>query len=206
MVKNHLKTLAVPKTWPVNRRMKTFVTKPDSGPHRLGFSVPLNFILRDILKHADTNKEVKKILQNNKVLVDGKQRKSTRFPVGIFDTFRIDETKTFFRIILNGKGKIDLVAIKGEESKIKPCKITGKTILRNAKTQINLYDGKSIIVDKDVYKVGDSVLLSLPEAGIKKHLKLEKNAVVFFIGGKHIGKVGIVEDIKGNKIIYKIIV
>ena len=70
------------------------------------------------------------------------------------------------------------------------------------KLQLNLYDGKNIISDKTSYKVGDSVLLSLPEHKVSKHLTLSKKSAIFLIGGKHIGSYGNVDDIINNKITY----
>jgi len=39
---------------------------------------------------------------------------------------------------------------------------------------------------------------------INTHIKLEKGSTIFLIGGKHLGETGTIEDITGNKIIYKI--
>ena len=100
------------------------------------------------------------------------------------------------------EGKIDLIKINKEESLLKPCKIIGKTIVRG-KLQLNLFDGKNILADKNLYKVGDTLLLSLPGQKISKHLKLDKKSAIFLTGGKHIGEIGNVEDIIKNKVIYK---
>src|SRR3989344_4386394 len=105
-------------------------------------------------------------------------------------------------IKIDGKGRKEVVKIKHDEAKSKPAKIVGKTMVKG-KLQLNLYDGKNITADKSDYKVGDSVLLSLPEQKIMKHLKLEKKAAILLTGGKHIGETGHVEDISGTKIIYK---
>tara|TARA_Y100000310_G_scaffold167856_1_gene167803 strand:- start:12599 stop:13330 length:732 start_codon:yes stop_codon:yes gene_type:complete len=203
MGKNHLKTLAAPKTWPLKRRLRKYVLRPYPGPHNLRFSMPLNVILRDLINISENTKETKKILFSKNVLVDGKRRKEVKFPVGIFDCISIKETNQNFRIILNEKGKLDFIEIKDEENSIKPSKIIGKTMMKNSKIQLNLNDGKNITLDKGDQKVGDTLILSLPDWNISKHLKLEKNAIVFFTGGKHIGSTGTVEEIRGSKIIYK---
>ncbi|MEK6839814.1 MAG: 30S ribosomal protein S4e, partial [Nanoarchaeota archaeon] len=79
------------------------------------------------------------------------------------------------------------------DPKEKSCKIIGKHTLRKKKIQINLYDGKNIVVDKDSYKVGDTVIVA--EGKIKRHIKLEKGSLIYLTGGKHIGKVGKLIDI-----------
>ena len=202
MGKDHLARLAAPKTWQIDRKGTVFITKPVSGPHGLQSGMPINVILKEMLKYAATTREVKKILNTNEVKVDGTARKDFRFPVGIFDTLEFPSINEQFRIILNKSGKLDLVKIKKEEASVKPSKIVGKTMAKG-KLQLNLYDGKNILVSGGNYTVGDSVLLSLPDQKITKHLKLDKKSSIFLVGGKHTGEIGHVEDIIQNKIIYK---
>lgn len=199
---SHLKRLAAPKTWPIKRKAARFVAKPVSGPHSLVIGMTLNEILKEVLNYATTTREVRKILNTHQIKIDGKARKDFRFPIGVFDTIEFTNINEYFRVILNTKGKLGLVKLKKEEVTIKPCKIIGKTMVRG-KLQLNFYDGKNIFVDKNNYKVGDTIVLSLPEHKIDKHLKLDKKSTIFLIGGKHIGELGSVEDIVGAKIIYK---
>lgn len=202
MAKNHLKSLAAPKTWPIDRKKAKFILRPMPGPHDMELSMPLGVILKDILGYSTTSRETRLLLQNKNVFVDRIRRMDLAFPVGIFDIISVDELGSL-RVTLNDKGKIDFVSIDDKESKLKVCKIIGKSILKNAKIQLNLYDGRNAVVDKDSYKVGDSLLVSLPDAQIKKHLKLEKSSIVFLTGGKHKGSAGKVEGISGDKIIYR---
>ena len=202
MGKNHLKRLAAPKTWHVKRKGNKFITKQVPGQQSISSGMPLNALFKEVLNYANTTREVKKIINTKDIKIDGKARKDFRFPIGIFDILEFTNTNEYFRIVLNKKGKIGLVKIKKEESSTKPCKIIGKTMV-GGNLQLNLYDGKNIIVDKNNFKVGDSVILTLPEQKISKHLKLDKKSTIFLIGGKHIGEIGNVDDIIKNKIIYK---
>lgn len=202
MAKNHLTRLAAPKTWHIKRRGELFITKPDAGPHSLSLCMPLNVLLKEVLHYANTTGEIKKVLRSNEIKIDGKSRKNFRFPVGIFDTIEFTGLKEHFRVMLSSQGQICMVKISKEESLLKPSKIIGKTMVKG-KLQLNLYDGKNILADNKSYKVGDTLLLSLPDQKIKQHLKLDKKSAIFLIGGKHIGEVGNVEDIIENKIIYR---
>lgn len=202
MAKNHMARLAAPKTWPIKRRGKTFITKQNAGPHSLTLSIPLNILLKEMLGSAKNTTESQKLLNLNKVEVDCRQRKDARFPVGIFDTLQFSNVNESFRVSLNKKGKIFLANIKKEEALLKPAKITGKKMVKG-RLQLNLYDGKNIIAESSNYKVGDTLLISLPEHKIIKHLKLDKKSTIFLIGGKHIGEIGTIEDIIHNNIIYK---
>lgn len=190
----HLKRLNAPKSWPIKKRKGIkFITKPLPGPHSLNKSLPLNVLLKDILNYAQTTREVKKILNENKILVNNLVRKDQGFPVGCMDTISIPSISEYYRLVYNERGKFILKPIKKEEAGFKLHKIQNKTMLKGNKIQLNLEDGKNILVPKDGYKVGDSVLLENNK--IKKHLKLEKNALIFLTAGKHIGKVGILEEV-----------
>ncbi|MAH33383.1 30S ribosomal protein S4e [archaeon] len=200
----HLNRHFAPKTWKIKRKGIKYITKPSPGPHKKSISVPLNVVLRDILDYASNNKESRHILETKNVTIDGIRRKDYRFPVGLFDVLSLNEIDEHFRIILTKMGKIDLIKVSKDESSIKICKITGKSVVKG-KIQLNLYDGKSKLVTDKSYKVGDSILLSLGKGKneIKKHVGLGKNVLVYLTGGKHIGQVGKVQDIKGNRIVYK---
>ncbi|MBI3026806.1 30S ribosomal protein S4e [Candidatus Woesearchaeota archaeon] len=202
MGKSHLKRLAAPKTWNVKRKGIKFIIKPLPGPHSLNTGMPLDTFLKEIFCYANTTREAKKILNAGEVKIDGKTRKDFRHPVGIFDIFEFTGTKEFFRVMLNRKGKLNLIKIGKEESALKPCKIINK-IMTNGKLQLNLFDGRNVLVDKNSYKVGDTILLSLPEQKISKHLKLDKKSTVFLTGGRHIGEIGTIENVFGDKVIYK---
>lgn len=202
MANNHLKRLAAPKTWQIERKGPKFVLKPVPGPHKIELSMPLGIILKEILKQANTLKEVKKILNSGGIKVDGVERNDFRFPIGIFDVIQLTTLDENYRVILNRRGKISLIKIGKEESSTKPCKITGKTMVKG-KLQLNLYDGKSILVDNNSYKVGDTIILSLPENKISKHIKLDRKSAIILIGGKHIGEVGNVDEIIERRVVYK---
>jgi small subunit ribosomal protein S4e len=199
----HLKRFFSPKSWNVKVKGIKFITKPSPGTHKIKFSMPLDVILRDILNYADTKREVKLILNKGNVLVDGIPRKDHRFPVGLFDVLSILDLKLHFRMVLDKKGKLNLIKIDEKESMLKLCKVTGKSIVKS-KVQLNLFDGKNIIVEKEGYKLGDALLITLGKKNaIKEHIKLEKNIMIYLTGGKHIGQTGKVQDIIGNRILYK---
>ena len=202
MSKKHLKRFAAPKTWHINRKNNKFVTKPVPGPHSLELGIPINILLKEALGYANTPREAKKIINIHEIKIDGVARKNLKFPVGVFDTIEVINTNQRFRVILDRNGNIKLTEINKDEISFKPCKIIGKTLVRG-KLQLNLYDGNNILADNNSYKVGDTLLLSLPQKRIIKHLRLDKKSTIFLIGGKHIGETGNVEDITGNKVVYK---
>ncbi len=203
MAKKHLKRCATPITWNIKRKGSTFVTRPNPGPHPIKMCMPINMILTGIIKCARTTKEVRKLLYLNEVLVDGRRVKETCFPVGILDVIQLKASKQNYRIVLNKKGKLSTIEIDENNAKQKISQVTKKTVIKGGKVQLNLSDSRNIIVEKDDYKTGDSVLIELPSQKITGHFKLEKGAFVVLTSGKHIAETGIVEKIGNYAVVYK---
>jgi small subunit ribosomal protein S4e len=202
MAKEVLKRLAAPKTWGIGRKKTKFITKPLPGPHKAEFGIPLSTLLKEWFNFSTTTREAKKLLNTNEVKIDGKKRQDPRFQVGIFDVVGFTSIDEYHRVVLDKKGHISLVKISKEEASTKPCKIIGKTTMKG-KFQLNLYDGKNIIADKKEYKIGDTLIVSLPEHKINKHIKLGRDSTIFLIGGKHRGETGNVENIVKDRVVYK---
>ena len=68
-MKRHLKIMAAPKSWPVERKERIWITRPNPGPHTLESSISISLILK-LLKYAKTTKETKQIINEKKVLVN----------------------------------------------------------------------------------------------------------------------------------------
>jgi small subunit ribosomal protein S4e len=197
MSKKHLKRLNTPTTWNIKRKENKYIKRPYPGAHSFNDGMPLSIFLKDLLNFAKTNKEVKNILNKQEVLIDGIKRKDSKFIVGLMDVISLPYLKENFRVILNKKGKLDIIKINESESKLKICKIIGKSVCEG-KLQINLFDGRNILAEKKDCKVGDSVLVELPEQKIKEIIKLENGSMVLIVDGKKSGKIAVIEDIKDN--------
>jgi len=200
MVKNHLKRLVAPKSWRIDKKSTVYVTRPKPGAHSFELGIPLNILFKDVLRYCKTTKEVKSILQDKEVLVDGKRRYDSKSIIGFMDVLSIPSLNEYYRVFLNNKGKITAEKIKKNEAEIKISKIIGKSILGKNKIQLNLSDGRNIILKESKHKVGDSLLINVPKQEIKEHLKLEKNNLVMFLGGKYIGRTGVIDEIKKDVI------
>ncbi len=194
----HLKRLAAPKRWNMNRKGSTFIAKPHPGPHAQHLALPLVMVVRDMLHYAATAAETKKLLHHQELFVDGLRRHDIHFPVGLFDVISWKEINTYYRLVLDTKGRICCRKITVEEAGIKPCQILGKKILPGGKVQYQFHDGKTIISARQA-RVGDSMVLALPSLEVKEVLPLKKGAAVFLTQGKHSGEIGIVQEIKGKE-------
>ncbi len=187
------KRLSAEKVRRMNRKENTFTIKLKSGPHNHKQSVPLGFLLRDILNHSSNTKETKNILSQGKIKIDGKERKDKQFPIGLFDFISIEGIKENYRMVLDSKGR--LKAIKTEEKKpFKLCRITGKKSVKKG-IQLNTHDGRTFIEKKTDLKVGDSIKISLPEQKIIEKLPEKKGSLVYITAGSYAGQTAKIEEI-----------
>ncbi|MDD5133385.1 MAG: 30S ribosomal protein S4e [Candidatus Nanoarchaeia archaeon] len=192
----HIKRIPSPKNWPISRKENTWTARPLPGPHGLHKCITVNIILKEILKIAETTKEVKKILQDGKLFINKIKRNEYKFPVGIMDIIEVPDLKIQNIVLYNKNGDFILKEIK--DSKTKLCKVTGKTVVKNKKIQIHLHDGRNKLLDKNAYTVGDTIVLDLEKGDIKDTLKLEKGAVIYLTDGSYVGNVGKVDKIENG--------
>jgi small subunit ribosomal protein S4e len=190
---NHLKRVAAPRTWPIARKTSKWVVKPTPGAHSEERGMPLVVVLRDLLKVADRSKEIKQILQEGKVLVDGRIRKDHRFIVGMFDTVSIPAINASYRVMIGDNGKFRLIPIK--DASVKLCKIVNKTTVPGGKIQLNLHDGTTMLSSND-YKTKDSIVIRVPDRKIDQHLAYAVGSTVFVADGKHAGEIGRIKEIR----------
>jgi small subunit ribosomal protein S4e len=194
----HMKRYLMPKYWPIPRKGEVFVTRPRPGPHSILSSMPLQVIVRDLLGYAEGAGEARRILRAGKLMVDGKVRKDPNFPVGLMDVVGIADTKEHFRVSVNRNG-LFLEKIAKAHAGSKLCRIEGKNTLKGGKVQLNLHDGRNLLLKKDAYKVGDSLLISVPEQRIIRHFSLAKGAHGLIIAGRNMGVDGKVAGVKHRK-------
>jgi small subunit ribosomal protein S4e len=85
-----------------------------------------------------------------------------------------------------------------EEKNFKLCKIINKTLLKKGKIQLNLHDGRNIVLDKsDVnYKTMDVLKISIPEQEILEHYPFKEEMYTLVTAGHHIGKHGLLKKIE----------
>ncbi len=200
----HLKRLNAPKSWKIPRKKNVWVAKPRPGPHALEESLPLLLVVRDYLGLADTKREAKRIINEGKILVDKIVRTDHRFSVGLMDVIEIPEAKERRIVLVDEKGKLILKKLSKKNTGTKLCKIKDKTILPGGNVQLNLHDGKNIIVNvknpkspkEDVYKTKDTLIIDLKTGKISSRIPYKKGSIAFVTGGAHRASVAKIDDIK----------
>ncbi len=192
----HMKRLTTPTSVPVSRKKHVWIARPSAGPHSIQQSAALVVILRDMIKCCDTAREARRIIGQRKILIDGKPATNYKRPVGLMDVITIPDTKEYFRFLIDTNGKFRLTRITEDEAKWKLARIEDKTTVKDGKTQLNLHDGRNIILDKDEYKTGTVLKLELPSQKILDKFELKQGNISYLIGGSHIGQLATIEGIE----------
>lgn len=189
----HQKRVTVPVSWPISRKTHAWVAKASPGPHSAEQSIPLVTVVRDMLKLVDNAREVKRILYEGKVLIDGKAQKDYKLPVGIFDVVSIPLLNQQYRMMKDLRGMFYLSPIEAVDAK-KLARIENKTIITGKKLQLNLSDGSNKLADGE-FKVGDSLVLSIPDKKVEDRIEYKIGNLAMVVGGKHTGQTGKIKEI-----------
>ena len=193
-MKKHIKRMAAPNSWAIPRKTSYWVTKPSPGPHGTRESMPLLAVVRDMLKLCDNAREARFIIGSRGVSVDGKVVTNYKYPVGLMDVVTILKTKQNYRMLVDYKSQLKLVAIDDSEKGWKLARIDRKKVIKKGKVQLNLHDGRCMILAKDQYETGDVLKIDVPSQKLVKNFKLEKGSMALLIGGSHPGSLQTIED------------
>ena len=190
----HQKRLSSSKVLSIPKKKHKWVTRSNPGPHAKDQSLPLLVAVRDNLGLCDTGKEARRIIGNRDIAVDMNPTRDFKRPLGLMDTISIPKAKQHYRVVLDRKGKLQMVSIDEVDAAWKLVRIEDKTTVKGGKTQLNLHDGRNILLDKDKYKTGDVLKIELPTQKVLSHYPMEKGAVAMVISGSHTGGMSTVEQ------------
>lgn len=190
----HQKRLSSSKVLSIPKKEHKWVTRSNPGPHAKDKSLPLLVAVRDNLGLCDTGREARRIIGNREVIVDMAPTRDFKRPVGLMDTISVPKAKQYYRVLLDRKGRLRLVAIEEVDAAWKLVRIENKNTIRGGRTQLNMHDGRNILLEKDEYKTGDVLKIELPSQKILSHYPMEKGAVAMVISGSHTGGMSTVEQ------------
>jgi small subunit ribosomal protein S4e len=193
---DHLKRLNAPDSWHIAKKTTKFITKTAPGPHNAN-AMPIAVWLRDHMGLARNLKEVKQILNQNDVIINGRSCRDAKMGIGIFDIISLPKINKFYRILRDKNGRHVSIEIDAEAAKTRLCKVKNKTVVAGGKVQLNMRDGANLLAD-NTYKSGDSIVLSLESETrfkIVDHFPFVVGNMAMVIGGRHSGKVARIVDI-----------
>lgn len=209
--KQHLKRLASPVTYPIERKFSKFVMRPKPSGHTKNESVPLGVILRDVLGKAKNLKELKYICNKGNIEVDGRVIKDYKFSIGPMDIIRIKDINECYRFTpTDTRRRLSLEPI-AMDTDWKLCKINNKRSIKKDLIQFVLHDGRNIVIprkesedtktkfnDKKFLKAtpGGTFKINIPSQEIGEYYPLEEGAMILVDKGVNRGKIGKLVEIE----------
>jgi small subunit ribosomal protein S4e len=190
--KRHLKRLNAPKHWMLDKLGGVWAPRPSTGPHKLRECLPLLILLRNRLKYAMNNKEVKYILMQRLIKVDGKVRTDNTYPAGFMDVVGIDKTSEYFRLLYDVRGRFNVHRISKEEAAYKLCRVKALEMGIKKVPYVVTHDGRTIRYPDPDVKVNDVIKLDLESGKIVDHVKFETGNLAMINGGKNTGRIGVI--------------
>ena len=161
--------------------------------------MPVGLVLRDMLRWCDTAREARAILTSRAVQVDGRVVSNPKFSVGVMDVLAIKTTNTQYRMLVDTLGRLHLVPIDVEQAQWKLCRVEDKTTQKGGTFQVNLHDGRNILLPKNEYHSGTTLKVAVPQQQVLAAYPLEAGAAVLLIGGQHVGEIAHVERVERTR-------
>jgi len=190
--KRHLKRLNAPKHWMLDKLGGIWAPRPSTGPHKLRECLPLIILLRNRLKYALSTKEVKYILMQRLIKVDGKARTDKTYPAGFMDVIGIEKTNEFFRLLYDVRGRFIVHRISAEEGAYKLGRVKTLALGPKKVPYIVTHDGRTIRYPDPSIAVNDTVKIDLETNKVTEFVKFETGNLAMISGGKNTGRVGVI--------------
>ena len=195
--KKHLKRLAVPSHWMLDKLGGTWAPRPSTGPHKLRECLPLILILRNRLKYALTKREVQLIMMQKHVKVDGKVRTDSNYPAGFMDVVQMEQSDDHFRLLFDIKGRYVLQRLKNaDEREYKLCKVMKQALGKGNVPYVATHDARTIRYPHPEIKVGDTVKVNIKTGKIVDYVKQEVGNLIMVTKGRNQGRVGILVHVE----------
>jgi small subunit ribosomal protein S4e len=147
--------------------------------------------------------EIKRILYERNVVIDGRIKTNRKHPLGFMDVISFPKINQHYRMIYQPKVGLRTVPITEKEVNVKLCQIKNKTTLKGGLTQINLHDGRNIVLSSEEsksqsYYTHDTLKISIPEQEILESYELKIGNYGFVTSGRWMGKHGTIEEISSH--------
>ncbi|KAF7477368.1 Hypothetical predicted protein [Marmota monax] len=191
--KKHLKRVAAPKHWMLDKLTGVLAPCPSTGPHKLKQCLPLIIFLRNRLKYALTEDEVKKTCMQRFIKIDGKVRTDITYPAGFMDVISIDKTGENFCLIYDTKGRFAVHRITLEEAKYKLCKVRKIFVGTKGIPHLVTHDAGTIRYPDSLILNG-TIQIDLETGKITDFIKFDTGNLCMMTRGANVGRIGVITN------------
>lgn len=191
------KRMTAPDAWQLPRKESKYVVSTAHGPHNAS-ALPIGVWIRDHMDLAQNTKEVKKILHDRNVVVNGKVVTDEHIGIDVFDIISFPKIDKHYLVLVDVKGRQVAHPITADAAKVQLVKVANKTTIAGGKTQVNLTSGTNFIGDNS-YSGRDTLIIGLvgdDRFVVQQHFPFAVGNMAIVIGGQHTMKTGKIVEIQ----------
>ncbi|KAM0681624.1 40S ribosomal protein S4 [Glugoides intestinalis] len=192
---HHLKRLAAPNQWGLEKEGGKYAVRPLPGPHNKDLSIPLKYIIERFLKVANTAKETEYIVDEKMIWINGREVSSTKFPVGLFDVITLKKPNLHYRLYLGATKKFKLHKISSEEARFRLSKVISKYEHAGI-PMTHTMDGYNFKFSNPAININDTVKIDIATNKIVDNFSLGNGKLGYVYSGPSMGKMGTIVRIE----------
>ncbi len=189
----HLTRADVNRETPIPRKGTQYIARPLS---HMNHAITALSAVRDVLHLAQTAREVKEMIKEKKLKINGRVVRDMREPLLLLSLFEADKR---YKVILLPTGRF---AFEPTKETTRVVKVINKKVLSNKETQINLHDGTNLLSSESI-KVGDSLEIDLMCKFVRV-LPLKEGARVMVNSGRNVGAIGTISRVTKEGFLIKL--
>ena len=174
---------------PIERKGTKYVARARS---HIDSAVPLVIAVRDMLHLAKTAQEVREMIKQKALKINGRVVVSLNESLQLFHILHADKD---YELVLSSSGKF---MFHEHKKKGRLTKVISRRLVKGKKLQLNLHDGTNSIGKADI-KIGDSLYLDQANKVIS-HVSLTKGSQVLIMTGSYTGQEGKITQHSKDKV------
>ncbi|XP_022349106.1 40S ribosomal protein S4, X isoform-like [Enhydra lutris kenyoni] len=190
--KKHLKSVAVPKHWMLDKLTGMFAPHPSTGPHKLRVCFPLIIFLKHRLKYALTGNELKEINLQCLIKIDGKVQTDTTHLAGFMDVISNDNTGENFHLMDDTKGHFAVHWITPDKAKSKLYKVRNIFVGTKGIPQLVTHVARSIRCLDPLIQVNDTIHIDLETGKITDFIKFDTGNLRMVSRHANLGRIDVI--------------
>uniref|UniRef100_M3Z8E9 40S ribosomal protein S4 n=2 Tax=Mustela putorius furo TaxID=9669 RepID=M3Z8E9_MUSPF len=191
--KKHLRRVAAPKHWMLDKLTNVFAPHPSACPHKLRECLPFIIFLRNRLKYTLTGDEVKKICMRGFIKINGKVQTDMTGPAGFMAVISMDKPGENFLPIYDTKRRFALHRIT-LEAKYKLYKVRKIFVGTKGIPHLVTHEVRTIRYPDPLIKVNDAIQIDLETRKLTDFIKFDTDNMCMVTRGASLGSTGVITN------------
>lgn len=167
-----------------------FSKRSQSEPYVSAQSVPLILILQNRLGYTLNSRELKAVLVQRILMVNGKVRQSARYRVGYQDVIGFTRLSENFRLSIDAVGRYSLLRIPFSKAIYKLCSVSRVKLLQTGLIGVLCKGNVFFVLTGLQLRAGDSILWHISDGLACAYTTFIRGNLCIVVGGGIRGRIG----------------